>query len=205
MIDLPLFAAFCAAVAVLMLTPGPTVAVITANTVAHGTRYGLLTVAGGAAAVVPMLLVVAAGLSAIATVLAEWFEVLRWAGVGYLVALGILAWRAPLADLTAIAPQRRSVRRIFLGGFVVSATNPKTLLFLGAFFPQFIDPDRPFGPQITLLALSYFAIGAIIDTLWAILAGRLRFVIARSARLRNRITGALFVSAGIGLALVRRT
>ena len=205
MIDLPLYAAFCSAVALLMLTPGPTVAVITANAVAHGTRYGLLTVAGSAAAVVPLLLVVAAGLSAVAALLSEWFEVLRWTGVAYLVGLGILAWRAPPDDLAAIGPQRCSPRRIFLGGFVVSVTNPKTLLFLGAFFPQFIDAAQPVGPQIALLAVTYFGIGSVVDSLWALLAGRLRFLLARSARVRNRITGTLLIGAGAGLAMVRRS
>ena len=136
---------FILATTILMLTPGPNVALIVANAVAWGTRYGLLTVTGTAAAMVVQLGLTALGMSAALGALAAWFEWLRWLGVGYLLWLGVRQWRAPPIDLTRIPAQPRSARGIALRGFLVSLTNPKTLLFYGAFLPQFVSLDRP-GP-----------------------------------------------------------
>jgi threonine/homoserine/homoserine lactone efflux protein len=84
-----LYLAFIGAVAVLMIIPGPDVALIVANSLAHGARYGLLTVAATSTAVVIHLALTVAGMSTLLSVLAEWFEVLRWVGVAYLVWLGV--------------------------------------------------------------------------------------------------------------------
>ena len=125
-----------------MLVPGPNVALIVANAVAHGRRYGLLTVAGTSAAMVPQLALTVLGMTGVLLVMAYAFEWLRWIGVAYLVYLGIRTWRAPAVDLTRVAPEPRSARSIFLRGFLVSLSNPKTLLFYGAFFPQFVIAER---------------------------------------------------------------
>src|SRR5580704_14390604 len=106
---LDLYLAFVLACVVLMVIPGPNVALIVANSVAHGTRYGLLTVAGTASGVVVQLALTVLGASAALDFLAASFELLRWAGVIYLVWLGVAAWRAPLVDLTQVRPQARSV------------------------------------------------------------------------------------------------
>ena len=148
--SLELYLAFVAATVILILIPGPNVALIVANSVAHGVRYGLLTVAGTSSAVVIQLLLTIAGMTTFLSVMANWFEWLRWIGVAYLIWLGIRAWRAPPVDLTKARPEPRSARAIYLRGFLVSLSNPKTLLFYGAFFPQFVsvecrshDPARP--------------------------------------------------------------
>ena len=121
----------------------------------------------------------------------------------YLVVLGVQTWRAPPTDLEAVGAQPRSVRAMLLRAGVVSLTNPKTLLFYGAFFPQFIDPSRPAGPQLWVLCVTFVVVAVVIDTLWAVAAGRARRVLARRGRLRNRVSGGLLVGAGIGLALAR--
>ena len=142
MIDLSLYLAFITAVTVLMLIPGPNVALIVANSVAHGARYGLLTVAGTSTAMILQLALVALGMTQVLGMLGAWFEVLRWIGVAYLIALGIRAWRAPAVDLTRTRPDRRSPRAMFTRALLVSMTNPKTLLFYGAFFPQFVSAEH---------------------------------------------------------------
>jgi len=93
---------------------------------------------------------------------------------------------------------------IFARGFLVGLTNPKTLLFYGAFFPQFITPAADAGEQLLLLAVTFLAVAIVCDSLWAILAGRLRALLVAHTRLRNRITGGLLVGAGLGLAMARR-
>ena len=140
MIAPDLYLAYILACIVLIVIPGPNVALIVANSVAHGARFGLLTVAGTSSAVVVQLSLTVLGATAVLNFLAASFDWLRWLGVVYLVWLGIAAWRAPAVDLARVGPQARSARLIFARGFLVGLTNPKTLLFYGAFLPQFITP-----------------------------------------------------------------
>lgn len=204
MMPIELYLAFIAATAILMVIPGPNVALIVANSVAHGTRFGLLTVAATSSAVVLHLALTVAGATAVLSFLAASFDWLRWLGVAYLVWLGVSAWRAPVVDLARTKAQARSGRVIFARGFLVGLTNPKTLLFYGAFFPQFITPGADAGEQLLLLAVTFLAVAIVCDSAWAILAGRLRALLVAHARLRNRITGGLLVGAGLGLAMARR-
>jgi homoserine/homoserine lactone efflux protein len=204
MIALNLYLAFILATTILILIPGPNVSLIVANAIAYGTGFGLLTVAGTSAAVLVQLALTALGMTAVLGFLATWFELLRWLGVVYLVWLGVRQWRAPPVDLTQTRPQPRSPRAIVLRGFLVSLTNPKTLLFYSAFFPQFISIDRPLGPQVALLCATFLALAAGLDSVWALLAGRARGVLAARARLRNRLSGGLLIGAGVGLALARK-
>jgi homoserine/homoserine lactone efflux protein len=203
-IALHLYLAFILATTILMLIPGPNVALIVANSVAYGTRYGLLTVGGTSAAMVVQLTLTVLGMSAVLGALGAWFEWIRWIGVAYLLFLGIRHWRAAPVDLTRTRPQPRSFQAIAIRGFLISLTNPKTLLFYGAFFPQFLTPDAPIAPQVALLSLTFFIIAAGLDCGWALLAGRVRGVLAIRGRLRNRLSGGFLVGAGIGLALAHR-
>jgi len=204
MISLDLFLPFVAASVALMVIPGPNVALICANSLAHGRRYGLVTVAGTSSAMVLQLVLVGAGLASALGALGRWFEVIRWAGVAYLVVLAMVALRQPVMDLTKTRPQARSARRIWLRGFLVSLANPKTLLFYVAFFPQFIDPARPALSQTAALAAAFLIVAVALDSGWALLADRLRGVLAARGRLRNRLTCGAYLAAGLGLAAVRR-
>jgi homoserine/homoserine lactone efflux protein len=204
MIALDLYLDFVLACVILIVIPGPNVALIVANSVAHGARFGLLTVAGTSSAVVVQLSLTVLGASAVLNFLAASFDWLRWLGVAYLVWLGISAWRAPVVDLAKVGPQARSARLIFGRGFLVGLTNPKTLLFYGAFFPQFIVPGPNAADQFLLLAVTFLVIAVVLDGVWALLAARLRTLLVTHVRLRNRITGGLLMGAGLGLALARR-
>jgi homoserine/homoserine lactone efflux protein len=200
----PLYLGFVLASTILILIPGPNVSLIVANAIAYGTRYGLLTVAGTSSAIVVQLALATLGLTATLDMLAGAFEWIRWIGVAYLLYLGVRQWAAAPVDLTRTRPQPRSIRAIALRGFLISLTNPKTLLFYGAFFPQFLSPDAPIGPQVLLLSITFLGIAAALDTGWALLAGRVRGVLAIRGRLRNRLSGGFLIGAGIGLALARR-
>jgi homoserine/homoserine lactone efflux protein len=203
MIDPSLLIAFVAAVTVLMAIPGPNVALIVANSVAHGARYGLLTVAGTSTAMVLQLGLVAIGMTPLLGALGSWFELLRWIGVAYLVYLGIREWRAPAVDLTRTPPEGKSPRRMFTRALLVSMTNPKTLLFYGAFFPQFVSAHHPFLPQVVLLSATFVAIAVLVDGGWALAAARARRLLASRGRLRNRIAGGMLMGAGAVLAMAR--
>lgn len=204
MIDLTLYLAFAGAVALLMVMPGPNVALIVANSVAYGSRYGLITVAGTSAAIVVQLALTALGLTELLGTLGHWFEILRWAGVAYLVYLGISTWRAPVVDLTRTRAEPKSPRAIFTRALLVSLSNPKTLLFYGAFFPQFLDPARPVLPQVILLSATFLVLAVLVDGSWALIAGKAQFLLAAHGRWRNRISGMLLLGAGLGLTMVRK-
>ena len=118
--------------------------------------------------------------------------------------LGIAAWRAPALDLGRVGPQARSARLIFARGFLVGLTNPKTLLFYGAFLPQFITPGPSAAGSSCCWPSTFLVVAVLLDSVWALLAGRLRALVVTHVRLRNRLTGGLLVGAGLGLALARR-
>lgn len=202
--SLELSAAFVGATVILILIPGPNVALIVANSIARGPCYGLMTVAGTSTAMVLQLGVTVLGLGGLLAMLAGWFEWVRWLGVAYLVYLGIEAWRAPAADLDATRAQRGSLRDMFVRGFIVSLTNPKTLLFYSAFLPQFIDGGADRTGQLVLLAVTFLAIAAALDSCWALLASRMRGLLGVGGRLVNRLTGSLLLTGAIGLALARK-
>lgn len=204
MIELHLYLAFILATSILILIPGPNVALIVANSVAYGTRYGLLTVAGTGSAMVIQLALTSLGMTAVLGTLADWFEWIRWIGVAYLVYLGVRQWHAPPSDLSAAKPQPKSSRMIYARGFLVSLTNPKTLLFYGAFFPQFITVNERLEAQVFLLSATFLVLAVVLDGSWAMLAGRARRFLATRGRLRNRMSGGLLIGAGLGLALARK-
>jgi len=205
MMALELYLGFVLAVAILILIPGPNVALIVANSIAFGPRQGLATVAGSSSAMVLQLGLTVAGMTTVMAVMADWFETLRWLGVAYLFYLGVRAWRAPPTDLSQTAPSAApDWRRLFGRGFLVSLTNPKTLLFYGAFLPQFIDPQQPMMAQLLLLSVTFLAVAIVLDGAWALLAGRMRGALSVRGALRNRLTGGLLIGAGVGLALARK-
>lgn len=204
--SLQLYLAFVLATLVLMLTPGPNMALTVANSLAHGPRRALLTIAGSGTGLAVHLTVVTIGLGWLTTRLAEWMELLRWVGVAYLFWLGWMEWRVRPVALDPAATPPAPGFRLWAQGFIVCLTNPKVLLFCAAFFPQFVVPASPLLVQMALLGVTFIAIGFACDTTCAVLAGRMRGGLAdlRRVRLRHRITGTLLIGTGIGLALARR-
>lgn len=194
---------FILATIVLGIIPGPNVALTVANSLAHGTRYGLLTVAGTSSAMVPQLIITVLGLSVFAQYMSQGFDVLRWAGVLYLLWLGYQQLRAPVDDLSKVKAKPQSVKEIFWRGFFISLTNPKTILFYGAFFPQFITPGDDTATQMTVLALTFLTVITLVDSSWAVLAGRGRIYMLNKSVWRNRISGGFLIVAALLLALVR--
>ncbi len=199
--DPHLLPAFLLAVTALMLIPGPNVALIVANSLAHGSRQGMLTAVATSSASVVQLLFVSIGMASVVSRLGEWFGVLRWLGVAYLVILGLQQWRTIQPALQQ--PGQQSIRSIFAKAATVSVLNPKTLLFYAAFFPQFLAADRPVAPQLAVLAAIYLLLALSIDCLWAIGAGQVRGLLGAGSRVFNRISGGVLIGAGIGLALER--
>jgi homoserine/homoserine lactone efflux protein len=205
MVDSHLYLTFVLAVTVLMLIPGPNVALIVANSVTYGARYGLLTVAGTSSAMIVQLGMTALGMTELLGSLGGWFEWIRWIGVAYLIYLGVAQWRAPVLDLARVAPEAKSARRMLTRALLVSLTNPKTLFFYGAFFPQFVVTSGNVRVQLAVLTATFLLLGILIDSCWALAAGRARRLLTLHGKLRNRIAGGILVGAGLGLALARKS
>ena len=205
-----LFAAYLAATVALILLPGPIVTLVVANSVAHGTRTGLATVAGTTSGNALLVAVGALGLGALLATVADLIHWVRWAGVAYLVYLGLREWRSALrrrrTDTPPDAAPMRSARGVFGQGVLVAVTNPKTIFFYVAFFPQFLDTALAAGPQLLAMSVAFVLIAGVFDSVYAALAGRLRRFLLdpRRQRVRHGITGTLFLGTGLGIALARR-
>ena len=200
--DPHLFLAFLVAVTLMMLMPGPNVALIVATSLAQGLRRGLLTVAGTASAMLLQLGLTALGMAGMLGHTEAGFGLIRWVGVAYLLYLGLRQWRAAPADLAAVPPSSGPAWRIWARAFLVSLTNPKTLLFYAAFFPQFVAPERALPPQLALLSASFLAVAVLVDSGWALAAARLRHLLGGHGRLRNRLGGGVLIGAGFALAVL---
>ncbi len=209
MMDLNLYIAFFVATTIMILLPGPTVMLTVAHSISFGWRRALATVAGATIGIAIQLAITLVGMTSLMVLMAAWFEGLRWLGVAYLAYLGIQQWRArPEAEAEAEANPavERSGRSLLIQGVVVTTANPKSMFFLAAFFPQFIDPLAAPVPQFALLGATFLAITFGFTALWAVVAGHAgnAFRTRRGILLRNRIAGTLMLGAGLGLALARR-
>lgn len=194
--------ALAAATAILVAIPGPNVALIIANTIARGFRLGAMTVLGTTIGVALQVTVVVLGLAALLELAASALTWLKWAGVVYLLYLGLMSWRQGVEDLRATVASRKPARTLFLQGLLLASVNPKTLLFNAAFLPQFVSGHA--GSQSLLTAaVIYLGIFFFGDLAWAATAQSARPLIMKLGRLRHRLTGCLFVGSGIGLALSR--
>lgn len=205
--NLHLFLAYCFAVAILVVSPGPIVTLVVANSLSHGSRSGLASVAGASLGNAILLGVTAVGLVAFFALLSQIFEVVRWGGALYLIWLGLRAWRTSSGPALSFVPATRpSARAVFLQGFLIALTNPKALVFYVAFLPQFIDSHRAAGPQLLVMIATMIIMALLSDSTYALLAARVRrwFTTPARLRLQNRITGTLLIGVGCGLLLARR-
>ncbi len=201
--SLEVYAAYVLACIVIILVPGPTVTLIIASSMRHGTRAGLLNVAGTQAGVAIMIGIIGIGLTSMIEAAGHWFEWLRLLGAAYLIWMGWQMLRAGghLAEGAAPVPPRVG---FFLQGFLVAVSNPKTLIFFGAFIPQFLDPAGNHALQIAIMGATALAFAAVSDSTYAVLAGRAgRALSARRIRLLSRISGGFLISGGLWLAFSR--
>src|SRR3974390_1698833 len=150
--SLQVYLAFVASCIALALLPGPLVTLLIANGVRHGTRAALINVLGAQAGLAIVIGVVAVGLTSLMATMGYWFDWVRFAGAAYLVWLGVKLIRSPVEGLHAVGkpPPRGG---FFLQGFLVALSNPKLLVFFGAFIPQLVDLRQDHLSQVTLLGV----------------------------------------------------
>jgi threonine/homoserine/homoserine lactone efflux protein len=205
MLDPGILLPYIAACVLFSVVPGPSVTIVVANSLAGGTRAGLLTILGTQLAMFGMVLVVALGLEAVMAAVSEAFIAIELVGAAYLIWIGWKMFSSSGALRFGAAPVQPHPSRYVWQGALVNLSNPKTLLFLGAFLPQFIDLGRPAFGQIVILGLILMAVATLTHSLYALLAGRARTLLtATRVRLMSRVSGAILMAGGIWLALLRR-
>lgn len=187
MVTWPILGLFVLTAIPIAFAPGPSVAFVLTCTLRGGRRAGVSAVAGVETGYLAHVTAAIIGLSAILAASAEAFTAIKLLGTGYLVWLGVKAWRS--RDQRTIAQLRTrgsllSARRAFRQGLIVGALNPKTAVFFLAFLPQFVVRDAgPGWVQLAVLGMVFILVSSVPDVVWA-LGGA-----ALSARLRNvRIT-----------------
>ena len=202
--SLQLYFAFVAACVALALLPGPIVTLVIGNGLRYGTRAALTNIAGAQAGLAIVIGIVAVGLTSLMATMGYWFDWVRFAGAAYLVWLGIKLIRAPVIGINADEAPPPPRGGFFLQGVVVLLSNPKVLIFFGAFIPQFMDMGRDHVSQVALLGVTFMVIAGMTDAMYALLAGRARlFFSARRTRLLSRISGGCMIGGGVWLALTR--
>ncbi|MCB2099648.1 MAG: LysE family translocator [Rhodobacterales bacterium] len=192
---------------VILVSPGPNLVFILATGNRHGLRAAMTAGAGIATGALLHVSLIILGLGALLAASATVFEAIRWAGVAYLVWLGIAAWRnaGPKArdDTPAPAPRRR---RLAAQGFLIAIANPKAIALYLLLLPPFIDPDRAAAPQFLVLGATAVGLSFAYYGLCAAALGLVkdRFASPRAARLRDRLFGTLFFGLAAALALAER-
>ncbi len=189
----------------ILIVPGPTVTVIIANSLRYGARAGLINIAGTQLGLILLLGLLALGLEALTTTLAWVFDWVRLAGAAYLIWLGYKFIRS---DGMLVTPSEDAAAKpdksMFWQGFIVVLSNPKVLVFFGAFLPQFIDPAGNTALQTMAFGLLFMGLATLLDSAYAIAAGRAGGLLTqRNIRLAENGAGTMMIGGGLWLALSR--
>jgi threonine/homoserine/homoserine lactone efflux protein len=198
-------ALFVGAALLLLVVPGPSVLYVVTQSVSHGRRAGIASVAGITTGTLVHILAATVGLSALLASSAVAFDVVKYLGAAYLIVVGLRR----LLGLEHAAEERarptRDLGRLYRQGIVVNTLNPKTALFFLAFLPQFVDPSHGAAwAQILALGLLFAALGFCSDGVWAVVAGTLGDRLRRSRRfpsVQRYVSGSVFVGLGAVAAL----
>ncbi|WP_448567692.1 LysE family translocator [Thalassotalea ganghwensis] len=196
---------FIAASMILCFTPGPTVFLVMGQALTHGKKSVLPLMAGTLSGDVIAMSFSLLGMGAILATSAWLFSTLKWLGAAYLIFLGVKAFRskAIIDDKQTLSVIKGSV---FINALIVTALNPKGIIFFMAFFPLFIDANSPVFPQMLVMAISFLTISMASVTFYATFSGLLRSKV-RSVSFQNgfnKVSGSMLVGAGTITATLER-
>ncbi len=200
----PLLSAFLLASFILAITPGPGVLFIVARSATQGRRVGMASVLGVAAGNLGSAAIASAGLAALFAVSAFAFNVVKIAGAGYLIYMGIRALRRQPEPGPIPSQPVQPLGQVFRDGFIVSILNPKTAIFFAAFLPQFLGTQPVTAIHSMALGGLFVLIATCTDTLYALAAGSLAARLGGDLRLRrwgNVLSGTIFIGLGVWAAL----
>ena len=207
--SITLWLAFVGTVIPIVMSPGPSVLLVSSHRMEFGPKATLPTILGDLSANILQMIVASVGLVTIVTTSAVWFGILKWVGVSYLVVLGVRRFWSPRRDggfpVSCSVTRPVPTKRLFFRGFAVSAANPKAVLFFGSLFPLFIDPRSAWVPQLLALGVTFVVLDGSALHLYAALGGRVRVWLSRRRRehWEDRFTGACLIGAAAALAVKR--
>ena len=210
--ELQVWMAYFVASWAIALSPGSGAVLSMTHGLAYGVKKTSATIAGLQLGLSVILLVAGVGVGALLLASATAFTVVKFAGAGYLIWLGLKQWRSRV-DASASqdgAPQAQagvpSARERFTIGFLTNVTNPKGIVFMVAVLPQFIDPTRGLWLQLLVLLATTVAVDLIVMHGYAFLASRAQrwLATARARRAQNRVFGGVLMAMGASLLLVKR-
>ena len=164
--SLEIYILYAATVAALMSTPGPSHLLMLSNSIAHGFKRSLATAAGDLTANMLQMLFAGFGLAALLMQFENALFYIKWAGVLYLAFMGFQIIFAKGEKAGGKEPQKASRKKLWIQGFITSASNPKAVIFFAALFPQFISASAPFWPQFLILSATYLAMDAFMLVLY---------------------------------------
>lgn len=203
--------AFVAASVVLLAIPGPTILLVISYALGHGRQSAAATVAGVALGDFTAMTASLLGLGALLSASATAFLVLKWIGAAYLVYLGLKLWRAPVSGeavgVISETSLRRSSNHVFFHTYLVTALNPKSIVFFVAFLPQFLSSSAPMLPQMIIFEVTFLVLATINASCYALMATKARNSIRKPSvqKIVNRTGGSLLIGAGVLAAGWRRT
>jgi homoserine/homoserine lactone efflux protein len=208
-VTLETWLAFVVAAFLISLSPGAAVVSCLAAGLRFGFARAVWNVFGLIAGILFVMVVAAVGLGAVLTASTLAFTIVKWLGVAYLVWLGVQQWRAPavVVDGEAAAAQLGGTRRqLLVRGFLVNATNPKSVLFMLAVLPQFIDPLRPLLVQYAVCGATLAGSDLVVMSAYTLFAAKALRLLRKPAQIRtlNRAFGGLLMAMGALLATFKR-
>jgi threonine/homoserine/homoserine lactone efflux protein len=185
--------------------PGPSVLLTVAHSISFGWRRALITVSGATLGIAIQLLVAVIGIGSLIKFVAATFDVLRWAGAGYLIYFGVKVW-INASDLATLGKGVARPNRLLMQGLTITVFNPKSLLFIAAFLPQFVDAGRPVEMQFFIIVPVFLVITFVVTSIWAMVSGTVNKFVKNSETfvIVFRVTSALIVLSGIGMVVVRQ-
>ncbi len=203
-----LWLSFIGTVIIICLTPGPSVLLASANSMNHGARKTIGTILGDLSANTIQILLSSLGLASIVISSGEIFSLIKWAGVGYIIYMGVMKIiSAPKIGEFKKSNQKKTFIKLYSEGFFMSASNPKAIVFFAALFPLFIDQSLAFAPQVIILGITYLVIDGVSLLLYVNFASRLKQYLEdrKKIYLQNKIIGTLLICSGLMLSMVKRT
>lgn len=204
MFELPVIFTFVVASAVVAIVPGPSVSLIVANALRRGAPAGFASIAGTQVGLASMIVVLALGLDAVVALMGEVFVYVKLIGAAYLIYIGVRMLRSD-GSFRAGNGSVRSLTGYGVQGFLVLWSNPKVLLFFGAFIPQFVNPAHGTFVQVLVYGGLFMATTTVLDGCYALAASRVGQALT-TARVRavERVSGSVLVLGGLWLASARR-